>query len=153
VHQQTSFELQDILPILPHRPPFLFVDRVRQLEAGKSIIAERTLRPEEPQFAGHFPGRPTMPGVLVTEALAQTCGLLVGLSDKLTNAPPRPRDFVLARTNLKFTHPAVPGDVLELHATIEQSLGGVHAFQVRAVVGDKVVASGSLSLALTRSAA
>ena len=80
------FALEDILPVLPHRPPFLFVDRVMMLEPHKLIIAERTLRPDEPQFAGHFPGRPIMPGVLIAEALAQTSGLLIGLSEKLSSA-------------------------------------------------------------------
>jgi len=82
------FALEDILPVLPHRPPFLFVDRVMLLEPHKLIIAERTLRPDEPQFAGHFPGRAIMPGVLVTEALAQTSGLLLGLSERVTGAAP-----------------------------------------------------------------
>jgi 3-hydroxymyristoyl/3-hydroxydecanoyl-(acyl carrier protein) dehydratase len=66
--------LERIMAVLPHRPPFLFVDEVLRLNLGVSITARRTLRPEEPHFAGHFPGRPVMPGVLVTEALAQTCG-------------------------------------------------------------------------------
>jgi 3-hydroxymyristoyl/3-hydroxydecanoyl-(acyl carrier protein) dehydratase len=150
---QTSFELEEILPILPHRAPFLFVDRVLHLEPGVRIVAERTLRPEEPQFAGHFPGRPIMPGVLVGEALAQTSGLLLGLSEMSTgSAPPaHPKNFMLARTHLKYTHPAIPGDILELRATLERGFAGLFRFDVEALTGRKLVASGSLTLALVKS--
>jgi 3-hydroxyacyl-[acyl-carrier-protein] dehydratase len=147
-----SFELEDILPILPHRPPFLFVDRVLDLEPGQRITAERTLRPEEPYFAGHFPGRPMMPGVLVTEALAQASGLLLGLSEKLAGIiPAEPKNFVLARTSLKFTHPAVPGDVLELRSTLERGFAGLFRFEVEASAGRNLVASGTVTLALVKS--
>jgi 3-hydroxymyristoyl/3-hydroxydecanoyl-(acyl carrier protein) dehydratase len=143
------FELKDLLEILPHREPFLFVDRVVRLEPHKEIVAERDLRQEEPQFAGHFPGRPIMPGVLVAEALAQTSGLLMGLSDRATSAdqPARPRMFFLAATNLKFTHPATPGDRLQLKAVADKGFGGLFRFQVEALSGRHLVASGSLTLA------
>ena len=149
MNPKLPFELEDLLRILPHRPPFLFVDRVLELDPGQSIVAERTLRAEEPQFAGHFPGRPIMPGVLVAEALAQTSGLLLGLSDRLAASQPlaRPRVFFLAAVNLKFTHPAVPGDVLVLRAASERSLAGLFRFSVEAVAGPNVVATGSLTLA------
>jgi 3-hydroxyacyl-[acyl-carrier-protein] dehydratase len=149
MNDQPPFELNDLLPVLPHRPPFLFVDRVTKLDPGKSIVAERALRAEEPQFAGHFPGRPIMPGVLVAEALAQTSGLLIGLSEQLTAAAPpgQPRSFFLATTSIKFTHPAVPGDVLVLRATSDRSFGGLFRFNVEATAGRNLVASGSLTLA------
>jgi 3-hydroxyacyl-[acyl-carrier-protein] dehydratase len=143
------FELQDILPVLPHRSPFLFVDRVVKLEPFKSIVAERTLRAEEPHFAGHFPGQPIMPGVLVTEALAQTSGLLLGLSERLeARTPPvQARMFYLAAASLKYTHPAVPGDLLVLRAACDKSFGGLFRFQVEATAGRHLIASGSLTLA------
>lgn len=143
------FELDQILPILPHRPPFLFVDRVCGIEPGKAIVAQRTLRPDEPQFAGHFPGKPIMPGVLVTEALAQTCGLLVGFTDKMTQPSQvsGPRDFVLAEAHVKFIHPAVPGDVVELRARVEAKFAELYRFHVEASVGRQLVARGSLTLA------
>ena len=148
--EKPVFTLDDILQVLPHRPPFLFVDRVLKLEPHKSILAERLLRPEEPQFAGHFPDRPIMPGVLVAEALAQTSGLLLGLSDKLsaTGPPPRHKMFFLATTNLKYPHPAAPGDVLRLRATCDTRFGGLFRFNVEATVGRNLVASGLLTLAL-----
>jgi 3-hydroxymyristoyl/3-hydroxydecanoyl-(acyl carrier protein) dehydratase len=150
MHDKPLFTLEDILPILPHRPPFLFVDRVLKLEPYKSITAERALRPEEPQFAGHFPDRPIMPGVLVAEALAQTSGLLLGLSDKLsaTQAPTRPKMFFLATTSIKYTHPALPGEVLVLRATSDKSFSGLFRFNVEATVGRNLIASGALTLAL-----
>jgi 3-hydroxyacyl-[acyl-carrier-protein] dehydratase len=143
------YSLEELLPILPHRPPFLFVDRVLELEPHKFILAERTLRPDEPQFAGHFPGRPIMPGVLVAEALAQASGLLLGLSERLADprAPIRPKMFFLATTAIKYTRPALPGDVLQLRATSDQSFSGLFRFHVEAKVGDDVIASGSLTLA------
>src|SRR5512139_3629844 len=124
------FELEDLLDILPHRPPFLFVDRVVKLEPHRSIVAERRLREEEPQFAGHFPGRPIMPGVLVAEALAQTSGLLLSLSESPVAAQPpeKPKMFYLATTHLKYTHPAVPGDVLTLRAEGGHRFGGLYRF-------------------------
>jgi 3-hydroxyacyl-[acyl-carrier-protein] dehydratase len=146
------FTLEDILPVLPHRPPFLFVDRVTKLEPNQSIVAERLLRPEEPQFAGHFPGQPIMPGVLVAEALAQACGLLLGLSGKLGGSPPPAgvKMLFLAATNIKFKHPAAPGDVLVLRALSDRSFSGLFRFNVEATVGEKVIASGSLMLAGVR---
>ncbi len=149
MNEKPLFTLEDILPLLPHRPPFLFVDRVMMLEVHQSIVAERVLRPEEPHFAGHFPDRPIMPGVLVTEALAQTSGLLLGLSDKLTaaQAPPVPPMFFLAATSLKYTHPAVPGDTLRLQATMDKDFAGLFRFNVEATAGRNLIAAGSLTLA------
>jgi 3-hydroxymyristoyl/3-hydroxydecanoyl-(acyl carrier protein) dehydratase len=150
MNPEPLFTLEEILPILPHRSPFLFVDRVMALDPFKSILAERTLRLEEPQFRGHFPDRPIMPGVLVAEALAQTSGLLLGLSEKVTNgsAPLRPKTFFLATTAIKYTRPALPGDVLRLRATSDQRFSGLYRFQVEASVGEERIASGSLTLAL-----
>jgi 3-hydroxymyristoyl/3-hydroxydecanoyl-(acyl carrier protein) dehydratase len=147
---QPLFDLPELLAILPHRPPFLFVDRVMKLEPHKLIIAERALRPDEPQFAGHFPGRAIMPGVLVTEALAQTSGLLLGLSERATGvAPPeRPKMFFLAANTTKYKHPAAPGDVLVLRAESDKNFGGLFRFNVEATVGRNLIATGSLTLAL-----
>ena len=143
------FELDDILPLLPHRPPFLFVDRVLSLEPNRSIVAERKLRPEEPHFQGHFPRQPIMPGVLVAEALAQTSGLLLGLSERATGqVPKQPKMFFLATTNIKFTHPASPGEVLSLRAELDTQFSGLYRFHAEASCGRNIVATGSLTLAL-----
>lgn len=146
------FELDELLGVLPHRPPFLFVDRVVKLNLYKTIVAERLLRAEEPQFAGHFPGQAIMPGVLVAEALAQTSGLLIGLSDNLTagKPPEKPKMFFLAATSVKFTHPAAPGDLLVLRAEVAKIFGALHHFSVEATAGRNLVASGSLTLAMVK---
>jgi 3-hydroxymyristoyl/3-hydroxydecanoyl-(acyl carrier protein) dehydratase len=137
------------MTVLPHRPPFLFVDEVTRLDPGVSITARRTLRPEEPHFAGHFPGRPVMPGVLVTEALAQTCGLLTGLTAEALGgaAPEQPAVFFLAADSVKYTSPAGPGDTLTLIAEQEAGHGVFLRFRVEALAGRRRIAAGSLTLA------
>ncbi|MBL9137309.1 MAG: 3-hydroxyacyl-ACP dehydratase FabZ [Verrucomicrobiales bacterium] len=143
------YELEELMAVLPHRAPFLFVDRVVSLEPGRQIVAERTLRADEAYFAGHFPGRAIMPGVLVAEALAQTSGLLVGLSEKLSAGatPVQPKAMFLATTQLKFTRPAVPGDTLILKARGDRQFAGLHRFEVEATVGRDLIATGTLTLA------
>ena len=139
----TPIGLERIMTVLPHRPPFLFVDEVTRLEFGVSITARRTLRPEEPHFAGHFPGGPVMPGVLVTEALAQTCGLLKGL--ELDS--PDGVYYYLAAENIKYFSPAGPGDTLILVAEQDAGHGVFLRFRVEALVGRRRIAAGSLTLA------
>jgi 3-hydroxyacyl-[acyl-carrier-protein] dehydratase len=145
-----SFGKEDILAILPHRPPFLFVDKVVKLIADKMIVTERELLPDEPHFAGHFPGKPIMPGVLITDGLAQTSGLLWGLSKKVKTDDKQniPEIFFLAAANMKYTHPAQPGDILRMTATKESSFGAFHSYTVEASVGRHLVAKGTLTLAM-----
>jgi 3-hydroxyacyl-[acyl-carrier-protein] dehydratase len=138
--------VSEVTALMPHRPPFLFVDRVTALEPNQSIVAERLLRPEESFFAGHFPGRPIMPGVLVGEALAQASGLLLGLSERPTEQG-TPVVYFLAAANLKFLRPAIPGETLILESRFETALGGLFRFQVTARVEAGVVASGIIMLA------
>jgi 3-hydroxyacyl-[acyl-carrier-protein] dehydratase len=144
------FSKEDILSILPHRPPFLFVDKVVKLIPDKMIITERELRPDEPHFAGHFPGKPIMPGVLITDGLAQTSGLLWGLSKKVNTDDKQsiPEIFFLAAANMKYTHPAEPGDTLRMTATKDSSFGAFHSFTVEASAGRNLVAKGTLTLAM-----
>jgi beta-hydroxyacyl-ACP dehydratase FabZ len=139
--------LETIEQILPHRAPFLFVDRVRELDPDKRILAERELKPDEPHFAGHFPGRPIMPGVLIAEALAQTSGLLLALSAMERGEEPSSRMFYLARADVKWTEPTEPGETLELEAKLQRELGPLVSFKVRAFTRRKDVASGTLTLA------
>jgi 3-hydroxyacyl-[acyl-carrier-protein] dehydratase len=148
--QKTLFGMEDILSILPHRPPFLFVDRVTKLVPDKEITAERTLRDDEPFFAGHFPQKPIMPGVLVTDALAQASGLLLGLSLKAagTAIAKEPKLFFLASVNIKYISPSFPGETLDLHSRFEKKFGVLFSFSVEAFAGRKTVAKGVMALAM-----
>ncbi len=149
-----SFELQDICAILPHRPPFLFVDRVVKIIPDRRIIAERLLRHDEPHFSGHFPGQPIMPGVLVTDALAQTSGLLWGFSKVIRNDGygEQPEIFYLAAVAMKYINPAVPGDTLNLIAEADRVFDRLHTYIVEATCGRRLIAKGTLTLAMKEAA-
>jgi 3-hydroxymyristoyl/3-hydroxydecanoyl-(acyl carrier protein) dehydratase len=142
--------MADILDVLPHRPPFLFVDEVRKLTVDESIVTARRIRPDEPYFEGHFPGRPVMPGVLVTDALAQTSGLLWGLSKKAhgDDGGGKPRMFFLAAANMKYVKPAHPGDELVMTSRAERRYGNLYTYAVEAVCGRRTVVKGTVTLAM-----
>ena len=150
------YDLERIKGILPHRAPFLFVDNVTEFKIDKSIVAERLILADEPQFAGHFPGHPIMPGVLVVDALAQTAGLLWGFSryehwyaENGGNSPELPPQlFYLATANVKFVNPALPGDNLVMSAWSDKNFGSLFTYDVEAVAGRKVICKGSLTLAM-----
>ncbi len=149
MRKETIFGLDEILQILPHRSPFLFVDRVIKFVPDKLIIAERQIDEQEPWFKGHFPQKPIMPGVLILDALAQTSGLLLGFSKKITaqgNIPPT-QIFFLASSNIKFISPAYPKDILELYAESAEKFNGLYSYNVEATAGRKIIAKGSLVLA------
>lgn len=148
--QSYQFELEDILKILPHRPPFLFVDRVCKMVPDKRIVTERLIRADEPQFEGHFPGKAIMPGVLVTDALAQTSGLLWGFTKQVRGGEVSedPELFYLAAANVKFTSPAYPGETMEMRASSENRFGSLYSYSVEALVGRKTIARGTLTLAM-----
>ncbi|MEO6968697.1 MAG: 3-hydroxyacyl-ACP dehydratase FabZ [Rhodanobacteraceae bacterium] len=139
-------DAERICAILPHRYPFLLVDRVIELDPGKNIVALKNVTVNEPFFQGHFPGHPVMPGVLIVEALAQASGLLIGLSG------PRPegRDalFYLAKVdNARFNHPVFPGDQLRLEVRLKRLIRSMGIFTARAMVDGKEVASCELMCA------
>lgn len=144
------YDLTVIEEVLPHRNPFLFVDRVVEWVPGEKIVAERDLREGEPYFAGHFPGRPIMPGVLVSEALAQASGLLLGLTWRQQGAPPASegsRMLYLAGMEMKYLSVVGPGDTLTLRATLAKTFGTLYRFEVDASAGSTSVARGKLTLA------
>jgi 3-hydroxymyristoyl/3-hydroxydecanoyl-(acyl carrier protein) dehydratase len=135
--------------ILPHRSPFLFVDRVTVFNGGDTITTEKDLRQEDSFFSGHFPGNPIMPGVLVSEALAQTSGLLLGLTWKEETESSRQEqmNLYLAAINIKFLTPARPGETLRLKAHLKKEFGSLFLFDVAAFVEDRTIATGTLTLA------
>ena len=147
---RSLYDISVIKDILPHRSPFLFVDRVIKFSVSEKIVAEKDLSGDEPFFAGHFPGNPIMPGVLVSEALAQTSGLLLGLTWKHRNEfvhGEGPGFISLASFSLKFPSPAKPGDRLRLESELKKEYGRLFFFQVVARVGRRQIAGGTLTLA------
>ena len=148
--EHPPYDISIIKEVLPHRSPFLFVDRVTKLEVGEKIIAEKDLSHDSFFFAGHFPGSPIMPGVLVSEALAQTSGLLLGITCKESRQSmnqERPKFFFLANVSMKFSSPAKPGETLRLEARMKKKYGRLFFFEVAAYALRREIAKGTLTLA------
>ncbi len=140
-------DIQGILACLPHRFPFLLVDRVLELVPGERIVALKNVTINEPFFPGHFPGRPVMPGVLIVEALAQAGGILA----LRTTGECLEGKLLLFRgiERVKFRKPVVPGDQLFLHVQVERRRQGFWAFESEARVEDEVVTEAHLSAVIT----
>ena len=143
------YDISAIKEILPHRSPFLFVDRIVKLEVGVKIIAEKDLSFDDFFFAGHFPGNPIMPGVLISEALAQTSGLLLGLTwkDRGKCLDQEKANLILANINMKFSNPAKPGGTLRLESSLKKEYGKLFLFEAAAYVVSKQITKGTLVLA------
>jgi 3-hydroxyacyl-[acyl-carrier-protein] dehydratase len=133
-----TFDIRDILKFLPHRYPFLLVDRVTGGEVGKSVIAVKNVTVNEPFFTGHFPEVPTMPGVLIIEALAQTCGLLACQMSNI-RADSGHILYLAGVDHARFRRPVVPGDQLVLHSELEKQKRDIWKFRTRATVNDVLV--------------
>ena len=144
---KVDYGLEKIKQFLPHREPFLFVDRVTELEVEKRVVAELHLQPSGPHFQGHFPGNPVMPGVLISEALAQTAGLLLALTEEQAGRNAHGNMFYLAKADMKWMAPAHPGDTLVLEAKHVRTLEKLVAFRVRAYTKKADLATGNLTLA------
>ncbi|MGE5663526.1 MAG: 3-hydroxyacyl-ACP dehydratase FabZ [Deltaproteobacteria bacterium] len=133
--------VSEIMELLPHRYPFLLVDRVVEFEAGKRIVAIKNVTINEPFFQGHFPGHPIMPGVLIVEALAQTGGIL---ALKAMGGGKRIAYFT-GIDNVKFRRPVVPGDQLRLEISVIAHKGPVWKMHGEATVDGALVAKGDVS--------
>jgi 3-hydroxyacyl-[acyl-carrier-protein] dehydratase len=133
-------DIEAIQQVLPHRPPFLLVDRVVAVEPGVRLVAWKGVTMNEPFFAGHFPGKPVMPGVLILEALAQACALLAiksmgpdeDVNEKIT--------YLMSIDGAKFRRPVVPGDRLELRVEVVKRKGAIWRQKGTAVVDGQTVA-------------
>jgi 3-hydroxyacyl-[acyl-carrier-protein] dehydratase len=130
VFQEADLAL--IKRIIPHRYPFLLIDKVRDIVVNESCVGVKCVTNTEPHFQGHFPDMPIMPGVMIIEAMAQTSGVLVGLSMDLVDK--QAKVFFMGVDGVKFRRKVVPGDVLELHVKALRSGGRVWKFEGRATV-------------------
>jgi len=139
----TTADLALIQRIIPHRHPFLLIDKVRDIVADRSCVGIKCITSNEGVFAGHFPGMPVFPGVLIIEAMAQTSGVLVGLSANLVDR--NAKVLFMTIDGVKFRRMVVPGDVMELHVSVLRKGGRVWKFEGRAMVGDEPVGEATFS--------
>jgi 3-hydroxyacyl-[acyl-carrier-protein] dehydratase len=139
-------EASDIMRILPHRYPFLLVDRIVELEPGRRAVGTKQVTANEPQFTGHFPGRPIMPGVLMVEALAQTAGVAVLTLDEYRGK----LGLFAGIDECRFRRLVVPGDTLRLEVTIEKLRGMFGRVRAVASVDDDVAVEATLSIIIPR---
>lgn len=138
-----SMDIHEILEHLPHRYPFVLVDRVLSMELGKEITAVKNVSVNEPYFPGHFPYHPVMPGVLIVEAMAQAAALL---SFKTMGTKPTNDSvyYFAGIDNVRFKKPVAPGDQIILHVKIDRILKGIWKYIAVAKVGDEVVAEANM---------
>jgi 3-hydroxyacyl-[acyl-carrier-protein] dehydratase len=136
-------DVKEIREYLPHRYPFLLVDRVTELNLGESIVAYKNVTVNEPFFNGHFPDHPVMPGVLILEAMAQAAGIL---GFKTMDKTPQDGSiyYFVGSDKLRFKRPVVPGDKLQLEAAIMSEKRGIWKFECRASVDGQLVASATI---------
>jgi 3-hydroxyacyl-[acyl-carrier-protein] dehydratase len=132
-----AIEIRDILRLLPHRYPFVMVDRIVQINGDQSAVGIKNVTINEPQFMGHFPENPVMPGVLVIEGMAQTAAVLVL---RLVKVPDNCSMFLLTIDQAKFRKPAVPGDRLEFHVTKKANRRSMWWYHAEAKVGSALIA-------------
>ena len=139
---QTKFDINDIIKILPHRYPFILIDRIEIIEPGESLIALKNLTINEPFFQGHFPGQPVMPGVLSLEIMAQAGSFLM-LSQVVD--PMSTNMFFSTVEKAKFRKPVIPGDQLVVHMTLVKKKLNLCKFHGICKVDNKVVADALFS--------
>jgi 3-hydroxyacyl-[acyl-carrier-protein] dehydratase len=131
----------EIMEYLPHRFPFLLVDRITAFEKGTKIIGVKNVTINEPFFQGHFPGHPIMPGVLILEAMAQVGGVYAHLAGEVEEGRV---PYFVGIDEARFRRPVLPGDVLRLELNLASVKRGIYTFAGRAFVDDKLVAEAEL---------
>lgn len=136
--------IKEILHVLPHRYPFLLVDRVLAYEPGKRLTAQKNVTINEPFFTGHFPRQPVMPGVLIIEALAQACAILTYKTRGADDLTEDSVYYFVGIDNARFKKPVCAGDVLILEVQLMRQIKGVWKFGAQALVEGKVVTSAEL---------
>ena len=138
------YGMREIQAVLPHRYPFLLVDRILELEVGKRAVGLKNVTANEPFFQGHFPGHPIMPGILIVEALAQVAAFAVlgveGAGDRL--------GYFTGIDRFRFRRPVIPGDQLRLEVELLRLRSSVGKARVRATVEGEVAAEGEITFAI-----
>jgi len=142
-------DIYEILKKLPHRYPFLMVDRVLDIKAGESIKALKNVSANEPYFQGHFPARPVMPGVLMVEALAQAAGLL-SFATYGVQQDDNSVFYFVGIDGARFKRPVQPGDQLILDVNLERAKSGIYKFAGRASVNNETAVEASLMCTMRR---
>lgn len=142
-----EMDVNEVLAHLPQRFPMMMIDRVREFEAYKRIVAIKNVSANEPYFQGHFPQRPIMPGVLILEAMAQAAGVLVFRS---RGEKPNPDSlyYYVGIDRARFKKPVVPGDQLEVEVKLERQLRGIGKFTCEARVAGELVAEATILCAV-----
>ena len=141
-----AIDINEILQRIPHRYPFLLVDRAEDYIAGVSIVGIQAVTFNEPFFQGHFPDYPVMPGVLIVESMAQTGAILMS---KTLEVDPRGKTILFASVdNCRFRNLVRPGDILRLEVRVQKARGGLFKFEGVAKVGDKIAAQAEFAAML-----
>lgn len=144
-------EISDLLRLLPHRYPFLLVDRIHSIDSDNSAVGIKNVTVNEPHFQGHFPGQPVMPGVLIVEAMAQTAG---AICLNKTAAGEQPSSvYFMTIDSAKFRRPVVPGDQLEIHVRKLKNRGNIWKFACDAIVNGVKVAEAEITAMMNTSQA
>ena len=144
--ERTDIGIDEILQLIPHRPPFLLIDRAEDYRPHQSIVGFKMVAINEPFFQGHFPGKPVMPGVLIIEALAQAGGVLMSKSMRLEIGGKT--ILFMSVDHCRFRYPVRPGDVLRMNVEVVRARGEVVKFRGTALVGDKVAAEAEFAAML-----
>ena len=146
-----SVDILKLLELLPHRYPFLLVDRIVDIDGDDSGIGIKNVTFNEPQFQGHFPGRPVFPGVMLIEAMAQTAGAMCVLAGQKKGESDKPSlVYFMTIDKVKFRKPVVPGDTVEFHLKKLKQRANMWWYRGEAKVAGKIVAEGEVSAMLVR---
>jgi len=142
---KNMIDAKRIMELLPHRYPFLLIDRITAVTPGESITALKNITVNEPAFQGHFPGRPIMPGVLIIEAMAQAGGVLSHVT--LGDVDPKPLFFLAGIKNARFRQTVLPGDQLLIQVEVEKIRRGIWFYSCTAIVDGQLVVSADITCA------
>jgi 3-hydroxyacyl-[acyl-carrier-protein] dehydratase len=146
----STLTIEEIMKILPHRYPFLLVDKITECDDEKRIVGIKNVTMNEPHFQGHFPGMPVMPGVLQLEAMAQTAGVLLNRIGQKTGAlKPGAIPFFMSIDNAKFRKVVKPGDTLRIEVEVTNLKSRIAKFSAKAYVGDAVASEADMMCMIT----